>query len=75
MPKQRKIQNRDVSKRILIICEGEKTEPQYFNGIKKDMRVSALNIEISRRPKNSALKLVQKAIELKKKAEDDINAE
>lgn len=29
---------------ILILCEGEKTEPNYFNGFKKDYRLT--NVEI-----------------------------
>lgn len=73
MPKQRKIQNRDVRKRILIICEGLKTEPNYFSGIKKDLRSTALNIEIIDRPENSGLRLVKHAIILKKEADREDN--
>lgn len=32
MPKKRKVDKRKVFVRLLIICEGEKTEPHYFNG-------------------------------------------
>ncbi|MCB0728834.1 MAG: RloB domain-containing protein, partial [Ignavibacteriae bacterium] len=57
----------------MIICEGEKTEPLYFTGIKNDIRASALNIQISKRPKNSALQLVEEAIELKEIAKSENN--
>lgn len=30
--------------RILIVCEGKKTEPNYFNEIRQQARLSALNI-------------------------------
>ena len=73
MPKPRKRQTKDVRKRILIICEGEKTEPNYFKGIKKDLRSASLYIEILERPKGDGLKLVERAIELKKEAEKEFN--
>lgn len=51
MPKKRKNSFRTVNKRILILCEGEKTEPNYFNSIKHDLhlrnKLKALRIEIS----------------------------
>ncbi|WP_199720954.1 RloB family protein [Neisseria chenwenguii] len=34
-------------KRILIVCEGEKTEPNYFIGIRSYYRLHTANIEIS----------------------------
>jgi len=32
--------------RILIVCEGEKTEPNYFNEIRQEARISTLHIRI-----------------------------
>ncbi len=32
--------------RILIVCEGKKTEPNYFNGLKDNLRVHNANVEI-----------------------------
>lgn len=32
--------------RVLIVTEGEKTEPQYFDEIRKKLRISAAHIEI-----------------------------
>jgi hypothetical protein len=31
---------------VLIVCEGEKTEPEYFRGLRKVRRLSNANIEI-----------------------------
>jgi hypothetical protein len=66
--------NRNIIKlpdRILIICEGEKTEPNYFNSIKKDTRNSAL--EILNPNKNTPKELVDEAIKLKQKAKRERN--
>lgn len=71
--KNRKKHYRVENKYILIICEGKRTEPSYFNGIKKDNESAGLNIKIMKRPKNSGLELVNKAIELKEEAEKDRN--
>ena len=38
--------NRKPRKVILIICEGEKTEPLYFEALKRDLRISSVNIQI-----------------------------
>lgn len=32
--------------RVLIVCEGTKTEPYYFRGLRLDYRLSSANIEI-----------------------------
>lgn len=40
----RKKQNKDILDNILILCEGEKTEPNYFNSIKLKYRLSNVDI-------------------------------
>ena len=37
---------REPYERILIVCEGEKTEPNYFNEIRQEARISTLHIRI-----------------------------
>ena len=32
---------------VLIVCEGGKTEPNYFNGLRKEYRLSSANIKIT----------------------------
>lgn len=49
--------------RILIVCEGEKTEPNYF----KEFRVSSAVVEISGTGTNT-FSLVQQAIQIQKTA-------
>lgn len=41
----RKIGHRQPRRHILIVCEGEKTEPDYFNWIKKKLRLSTIEIK------------------------------
>ncbi len=54
---------------ILIVCEGEKTEPNYFKALKKSLRVHLLaTVEIDGKGCGSApSSVVAKAIELKGK--------
>ena len=33
--------------RILIVCEGAKTEPNYFNGLKDNLKLNSANVEIT----------------------------
>ena len=44
--------------RILIVCEGKKTEPNYFNGLKDDLRLNSANIEITRGSNSSPTSVV-----------------
>jgi len=56
--------------RMLVCCEGERTEPSYFNGLKREGHNRLLHIEIQ--PGGVSPKtLVDFAVELKKRAEKD----
>jgi hypothetical protein len=55
-----------ISERILILCEGSKTEPNYFDSVKKFTRNPALEIFNSK--KNSPKELVDEALFLKREA-------
>lgn len=50
--------------RILIVCEGEKTEPNYFRAIQKDLPQHVVELEICGEGFNT-LTLVEKAQELR----------
>jgi hypothetical protein len=54
-------------KTILIYCEGEKTEPNYFKSFRQHLHNPQVNIEIGGAGYNT-LSLVKKIIELKKEA-------
>ena len=43
---ERKQGNRPPYPRVLIVCEGEKTEPNYFDEIRQEWRIPALHWEI-----------------------------
>jgi RloB-like protein len=74
---RRNIKIRHVRQRILILCEGMKTEPNYFNSIKSDKsksnRLSGLKIVIHRTKKNTAKELVDEAIKLLHEAKKEKN--
>lgn len=77
MPKRRQTNKRKVNKRILILCEGGKTEPYYFKGLKTDRtRVSAraaLRIEIVDTSKNTGKELVSEAKMMRLQAKSERN--
>jgi RloB-like protein len=59
---------REAKRRILIVCEGEVTEPEYFNDLRHQTRsLIELQIERGGTPKT----LVERAVDLKKSAEKD----
>src|ERR1700676_3216244 len=66
-----------VRKRILILCEGGKTEPGYFKAIRNDKlfanQLSGLRIIIHDTKKNTAKELVAEAISLAKEAKRERN--
>ncbi|BAZ13095.1 abortive phage resistance protein [Calothrix sp. NIES-4071] len=61
---ERKVDIRDVKQRFLIVCEGEKTEPNYF----RSFRVPKVVIDVQGLGENPS-RLVQSAEELK--SQDD----
>lgn len=77
MPKPRKVNLRKIRRRILILCEGAKTEPIYFLGIKADKtlehQLTGLRIEVSDTIYNTGMELVKEAVQLKKEAVKDQN--
>ena len=70
MARDRKTSGRKPKKRILILCEGEQTEPNYFNGIKqfehKNLRDIALEVEIGKTEKNTPFELVETIVQKQK---------
>ncbi len=47
--------------KILIVCEGEKTEPNYFNGVKDYYSLNSANIEICGECGSNPLSILQHA--------------
>jgi len=68
--KSRPVATREIRKYFLIVCEGEKTEPNYFEALKNDLPVGVLsvfNIDIDGTGKNTT-SLVDHALRMKDKA-------
>jgi RloB-like protein len=42
----RRAANRPIANKLLIVCEGQKTEPQYFKGIRQHKRLRTLQVTI-----------------------------
>ena len=60
---------REQYERILIVCEGTKTEPQYFNAMKSKLHLISL-VVAGKHCKSEPDKIIKHAIELKKKASE-----
>lgn len=58
--------------RVLIICEGKKTEPNYFKELRKQLRLSSVNVEIDgERSGSSPINVVNYAIKKYKESGQD----
>lgn len=66
---QRRRGIRDLAKRFLIVCEDEKSAPNYFNALKKHFRLSAASIQVAGSGGHSQpIQVVKQAVELKERA-------
>src|ERR1035437_10683539 len=61
----RKLSTRRLKKVIRIYTEGEKTEPNYFNSIRDELRLNEIDIKV-RAIRGQTLRLVQDVIKIKK---------
>jgi hypothetical protein len=68
MPKKRKPSQLKPLKTLRIFCEGERTEPNYLKGYiaTLDIRARKSVIEVEKTRKNTAIQLVEEAIDIKK---------
>jgi hypothetical protein len=76
MPKDRnqKRGKRKVKRRLFIVCEGKKTEPNYLNGFLKDcnFRGRPVEVRVVKVEKNTAKELVEKADALREIPGDEV---
>ena len=64
----RKVDTRELRQRFLIVCEGEKTEPNYFRSFRVSKNVAEIDVQgLGENPS----KLVQSAKELKEQEDYD----
>jgi len=64
---KRDYRTREKRVRVLIVCEGEKTEPNYFNSIEKKLPKGLVELKISGLGDNT-INVVESAIELRNRA-------
>jgi hypothetical protein len=69
----RKILKRESYDRVLIVCEGSKTEINYFNELIKDLKLSTVNIKILDIKQTTPDSLLGKATELYEISEKEGN--
>lgn len=59
-------------RRVLIACEGAKTEPAYFNQLKRDLRAAGVDLEVLGEECGSApISVVDAALERRRQAAKD----
>jgi hypothetical protein len=58
---------------VLIVCEGEKTEPEYLKGLQKFHRLSNANITIVPGDGNDPVSIVRHALDAYRRADGDFN--
>jgi hypothetical protein len=68
---QRRRGVRDLAKRFLIVCEDDKSAPNYFNALKKHFNLSAASIQVvGSGGRTQPVQVVERAGELKEAAAD-----
>ena len=60
--------------RVLIVCEGEKTEPNYFKDLRDYYSLNSANVEVSGESDSSPDSVFQFAVQRFKESVDDGNA-
>jgi len=59
----RKVASRESYEKALLVCEGEKTEPYYFNDLKNHLKLNSTNIIVTGDCDSDPLSIVKYAIQ------------
>ena len=62
-----------IEKKILIACEGKKTEPKYFNAIRQDLRLPPEQVELLPHDGTDPLSIVNALVEARKDKQREKN--
>jgi hypothetical protein len=62
--------SRNIAQTILIVCEGQKTEPLYFKGIRDHRRLRTLKVKIFDAGKTDPASIINRAIEERQKIKE-----
>ncbi len=57
---------------VLIVCEGEETEPKYFEGLKWYLKLSTVQVKVTNTKGGSPTTIIEKAYELNVKRKQEI---
>lgn len=68
---KRNAPTKTVGKKILIACEGEQTEPKYFNAIRQDLRLTTVQVLILPHDGTDPLSVVNAVLEARKDKKHD----
>lgn len=69
----RRVQGKKPGQRILIVCEGTKTEPSYFNALRRALRLSGMTVDGPPRCGSAPISVVDFALQGKKRAQSEGN--
>ncbi|MGM0575156.1 MAG: RloB family protein [Myxococcota bacterium] len=58
---------RKAGRRVLIVCEGEKTEPKYFDGLRRCLKLVGVEVQVVRSPNSDPVSVVNHAVKLCRK--------
>ena len=58
---KRSAARREMYDRVLIVCEGTKTEPAYFNEIRNELELSTANVEVTPADRSDPMSIVRYA--------------
>ncbi len=74
MPRKRRQNNRSINKKVFILCEGKKTEPQYFQSLVNTLNYpeKLLKVEVVKTRKNTCKELVSKGKDIKGSPRDEV---
>lgn len=57
---------------ILVVCEGLKTEPNYFKALCRELRLTSVEVEVVTGSGSAPISVVDSALELKRRRERDV---
>jgi hypothetical protein len=70
-PFERNAPSRNLRKTILIVCEGKKTEPLYFKGIRDYKKRTTITIKIQDAGRTDPASIVERTIDERQNLKDD----
>jgi RloB-like protein len=68
---ERPLPSRTPRKTILIVCEGEKTEPLYFRGIREHKKLKTMTVKIHKAGNTDPASIINQTIDERQNLKDD----